>query len=124
MAEFMILSGIALISAIIFIASLSYNKNLYNTKDFFIVKDVALKIQNEISITSDVEDGYSREFTLPAKINNKDYNISIRNNNTLIVWTNTSLFAANILNITGSLKKEESNNINKITKSSGAVYVN
>ncbi len=119
--EFILLSGLALIVTIIFIESINQNKALHGTKEFLLLKDVALKIQNEISITSNVGDGYSRQFKLPDKINNKAYNISIVNN-TLVVWTNTTniTFATRILNITGYLKKES----NTITKTNGVTYIN
>jgi len=102
--EFMILSGVALITAIIFISiSVSDTKTLYETKEFFEVKDVALKIEKEIDITSFVQDGYSRQFEIPEKINNGDYNISIVNN-TLTIWTNTSTYITRILNRAISFK--------------------
>ena len=119
MIEFVLITGIVLATAVIFIAALSQNKALHRSNEFFLVKDVALKIQNEISVTSYIEDGYSRQFELPEKINNKDYNISIINN-TLTVWTNTTSFVAPILNITGYLKKET----NTITKANGVTYIN
>lgn len=118
--EFMILSGIALVTAIIFIfISLDQAKTLYETKEFLLVKDVALKIQDEISIVSYIEDGYSREFKIPEKVNNKDYNISIINN-TMVVWTNTTVYFSEIVNITGNLNKGS----NTITKTSGNIYIN
>ena len=119
-SEFIIFSGIALIASIIFISiSVSQLKTLYETKELLLVKDVALKIEKEIDITSDIEDGYYREFELPEKIDDKDYNISIVNN-TLTVYTNTTAYFVEILNITGYLKKES----NTIKKVNGVVHIN
>ena len=121
--EFILLSGLALIVTIIFVESINQNKDLHQTQEFLLVKDVVLKIQNEIGITSFVEDGYSRQFELPDKINYKNYNISIINN-TLVVWTNftsfNTIFTTRILNITGYLKK----GLNTITKTNGVTYIN
>ena len=118
--EFMLFSGIALITAVIFVSiSYSQSKDLYDTKEFLLVKDIALKIDKEIDITSYVEDGYQRGFDIPEMINNGDYNISIVNN-TLSVWTNTTQYVTGILNITGYVEKGS----NTIKKTNGIIYLN
>lgn len=118
--EFMVLSGLALVASIIFVSiSIGQTKSLYETKEFLLIKDVGLKIQNEISITSYVENGYSRQFDLPQQINNIDYNITIVNN-TLIVWTNSTTYFTEIINITGYLKKGS----NTISKTNGNTFIN
>ena len=119
--EFVIFSGLALIASIIFIAAISDNKVLHQAKEFFLVKGVALKVKNEVSITSNIEDGYTRQFELPEKINNRAYNTSLVNN-TLTIWTNSTntTFTTRILNITGYLKKGSNN----IKKTNGVTYLN
>ena len=118
--EFMLFSGIALITAIIFVSiSFSQTKDLYDTKEFLLVKDIALKIDKEIDIASYVEDGYNREFDIPEMINNGDYNISIVNN-TLTVWTNTTQYVTGVLNITGYVERGS----NIIKKTNGIIYLN
>lgn len=118
--EFIVFSGIALIAAIVFISiSLGQAKTLYETKEFLLVKDVALKIQNEVSIASYVEKGYTRNFEIPEKISNQDYNISIINN-TLIVYTKTTLYSTRLVNITGYLNKGS----NTITKTNSRIHLN
>ena len=55
------MSGLALITAIIFVSvSLAQAKNLQQTKELLLLKDIALKIQKEVSIASYTEDGCSR----------------------------------------------------------------
>ena len=104
--EFMIFSGIAIVLSIIFIyLAFDQTKDLYLTKEDLLVKDVALKVQNEISITSYVANGYYKEFELPEKINNKDYRISIMNNS-LTVSTDSATHAVRILDITGYFEKK------------------
>ncbi len=118
--EFMVFSGIALIATIVFISiSTDHAQELYATREFLLLKDVALKIQSEISLSADVEDGYSRGFKLPEDIGSKNYNISIVNN-TLIVWTNTTNANIRVLNITGYLKK----GTNTISKTNGVIRIN
>src|SRR3989338_6379302 len=118
--EFMLLSGIALIAAIVFVSiSLDQIKGLYAAKESLLAKDVALKIQSEISIASNAEDGYSRDFELPEKINNRDYNISIINN-TLAVWTTATPYVIGILDAEGNLEKGS----NAIRKTNGVIYIN
>ena len=117
--EFMLLSGVALIAAIVFVSiSLNQIKGLYATKESLLAKDVALKIQSEISIASNAEDGYSRDFELPEKINNRDYNISIINN-TLAVWTSATPYVVGILDAEGDLEKGS----NTIRKTNGVIYI-
>jgi len=119
-SEFTIFSGIALLFSIVFISiSFSQAKDLYDTKEFLQVKDIAIKIGKEIDLTSFVEDGYNRKFEIPEKVNGRDYNISIVNN-TLTIWTNTTLYVTAIQNVTGDLKKGS----NTITKTNGLMYLN
>lgn len=119
-AEFLLLSGLALVAAIVFISiSLSQTKTLQDTKEFLLIKDIALKIQSEISIASNAEDGYSREFELPEKILFKEYNTSTVNN-TLTIWTNTTVHSVRVLDVTGNFKKKS----NTITKTNGIVRIN
>ncbi len=118
--EFIILSGIALFITIIFVfISLDQSKELYEKKEFLKIQDIALIIQKEISMASYVEDGYTREFKIPEKIDNKDYNIYIINN-TLSVFTDTLPYTVNILNVTGELNKGS----NTIKKTNGKVFLN
>jgi len=118
--EFMIFFGMSVIFAIIFLViSLDQTRDLNKIKETETLKEIALKIQSEIGITSYVEDGYSREFKIPEKVNNKDYNISIRSN-TLSVWTETAAYVILVLNVTGNLTKGS----NSIKVIDGATQLN
>jgi len=118
--EFMLFSGIAMITAVIFISiSVNQIKNLKDTEEYLLLEDIALKIQNEVSIASYAEDGYERNFKLPNNVNSKPYNF-ILVNNSLVVWTNTTPYTLSIINITGYFKK----GVNTITKTSGRINVN
>jgi len=123
--EFMLLTSMLLVMAILIIESINQNRSLYETREYILIKDTAAKIQGEISLASSVEDGYSREFELPKNISNKNYNMSLKNN-TLIVWINSTnpqyitIIAVPVLNITGYLKKD----INTITRSNSIIRIN
>ena len=123
--EFMLLTSMLLVMAILIIESINQNRSLYETREYILIKDTAAKIQGEISLASSVEDGYSREFELPKNISNKNYNMSLKNN-PLIVWINSTnpqyitIIAVPVLNITGYLKKV----INTITRSNSIIRIN
>lgn len=117
--EFMMLYAVILVVTILFVESVNQNKDLHKTKDSLLAEDVGLKIQNEIGLTSFAEDGYSRQFKLPQKIGDKEYNVSIANN-TLAIRTNSTLYITRILNVTGYVKKDS----NTITKTNGMTYIN
>lgn len=119
-AEFLTFVGIAFLFAIVFVAlSASNVKELNSKEEYFLVRDTALRIQSEIDIASQVEDGYERYFTLPTTLNGIEYNVSI-NNNVLSVWTENAVHAAPVPNITGKLDKSK----NKIIKVDNAIFVN
>jgi len=88
-------------------------------RENFLARETALTIQDEINLAHKSVDGYMRNFTLPAKVAGKDYNVIVQAN---MVYFNTSNFGISlpIQNITGQIKK----GTNTITKKSGIVYLN
>jgi len=91
-------------------------------KKTIIIKDIVKTVQEEIDLAVKSSDGYRREFKLPEKILNDDYDISIFEG---IVYANTTngkhAIAVNIKNVTGIISNM---NINIITKQNGIVYLN
>ena len=120
--EFFTLIGLAFLMLIIIVAaSANEVKEFRDRKEFFLIKDLALKLQKEVSIAASVEDGYERSFTLPDKLENiVDYFITIRNN-TLTINSSKTVFSVAIVNVTGDFTKG-SNKIEKRTN--GRIYVN
>ena len=120
--EFFILMGLAFVTAIFFVAiSANEAKEFRDAKEFFLIKDLAFKLQKEVSIANSVEKGYERSFTLPDKLENiVDYFITIRNN-TLTINSSKTVFSVAIVNVTGDFTKG-SNKIEKRTN--GRIYVN
>jgi len=120
--EFLILIGFAFL-AVILIVALSANevKKFRDQKEFFLIKDLALKLQKEVSIAASVEDGYVRSFTLPEKLENiVDYFIIIKNN-PLTINSSKTVFSAAIPNTAG---KNFTKGINTVEKINGQIYVN
>lgn len=90
-------------------------------KKTIIIKDIVKTVQEEIDLAVKSTDGYERQFNLPQKIINDDYEINTFEG---IVYANTTdgkhAIAVNIKNITGTISK----GTNTITKQDGIIYLN
>ena len=118
--EFLIFSGIAFILIIVLTAiSANQIKGIFNYKEDILVKDLALKVQGELNLAAMVEDGYTREFEVPDKLDNIDYSIFIVNG-TLFVQSKNSIYIARVPKLIGNVSK----GINSINKLSGLIYIN
>ena len=121
--EFFTLIGLAFLMLIIIVAaSANEVKEFRDQKEFFLIKDLAFKLQKEVSIAASVEDGYVRSFTLPDKLDNiVDYSITIVNN-TLTINSSKAVFSVAIANVTGEFTKGDNNKIEK--DDNGRIWVN
>ena len=119
--EFFTLTGLAFLAVIIFVAaSANEAKEFRDQKEFFLIKDLALKLQKEVAIAASVESGYERSFNLPDKLESTvDYFIATRNR-TITVNSSKTVFFAAIPNVIGNFTKGS----NKIEKINDEVYVN
>ena len=101
--------------SILLIIILEKNKE----KEQIIVQNVALNVQDEISLASGSTDGYSRSFSIPQEILGENYDITVANG-----YVNVSLkkFAVfyKVAEVQGSIQKGN----NFIKKENGAVYLN
>ena len=120
--EFVVLVGLTFLVAILFVAiSANEIREFRDTKEFFLIKDMALKLQKEVGIANSAVLGYRRTFTLPDKLESiVDYSIRIRNN-TITVNTLKTVFVVPIVNVTGVFVKSN-NMIEKRTN--GRIYIN
>ena len=120
-SEFFIFIGLAFLAAIAFeIAALDQLRDFRMQKESDAVKDLALKLQREILLAASVEDGYVREFRIPAQLdNNINYTITTINF-TLTVESKNSVYTASIPNSMGNL----SIGANRINKTGGVIYIN
>lgn len=75
----------------------------------------------EIETAKSANDGYSRIFDMPKKINGIDYNISLTDNRELsVVYLDEEHVKFLPINVSGSIAKGS----NKITKINGVVFIN
>lgn len=120
--EFMILIGAVFLFFIIFLVSLQINiADKAEEKRDIALKEVALTVQDEISLASESSDGYSRKFVLPNTALNSEYTVQIIGN---MVYAKTldekHALAFSVLNVTGQLQI----GLNYIKKENGKVYLN
>ena len=89
-------------------------------KEYTVLKDITETVQSELFIAESSKNGYSRQFTMPVKINNKiDYTI-ILSNKILSLKTTKFQHTVNIPNVTGTLSK----GTNQIRKINGTLILN
>ena len=119
--EFFILTGLAFLAVVLFVAaSANEMKEFRDQKEFFLIKDLALKLQKEVTIAASVENGYERSFNLPDKLDGVvDYFIDTRNS-TITVNSSKTVFSVRIPNVIGNFTKGG----NKIEKMSDILYIN
>lgn len=85
------------------------------------VREIALKVQKEISLAVKARDGYERTFYLPLKALNKEYSIVLTDN---LVFINTTgdgeAVSFSVQNVSGFIQKGQ----NVIRKDAGRIYIN
>ena len=120
--EFFVLTGLVALTIVIFmLASLDQIKEFQDKKEYILLKDMALKLQAEVTLAATSEDGYQRQFTLPDKLGKTvNYTITIKNNETIVVNSDISLYAVSIPKVIGNITK----NTNTITKTGGVINLN
>tara|TARA_Y100000034_G_C6870911_1_gene397619 strand:- start:554 stop:973 length:420 start_codon:yes stop_codon:yes gene_type:complete len=120
--EFMIIVGFMLFVLVAFLTAINYNisDKRFDEKNR-IAKEIALSVQNEISLASNSLDGYSREFEVPLRIAELDYTIAI-NSGLLYLETEDSRHAVAypIAEVTGDIQI----GANVIQKEGGVVLLN
>ena len=120
--EFFTLVGLAFLAVTLFVAvSANEIKEFRDQKEFFLIKDLALKLQKEVTIAASVEDGYERNFNLPDKLESIVDYFSIIGNNTLTINSSKTVFSVAIPTTAG---KNFTKGSNKIEKISGVIYIN
>ena len=119
-AEFFVFLGLAFLIAIAFeLASLDQLNEFRIQKENEAIKDLALKLQQELIVSSTVEDGYVRAFQIPDNIENINYSLSTQNS-TITVKSKNSLYIVSIPKVVGNVSK----GTNKINKTGGVIYIN
>ena len=119
-AEFFVLLGLAFLIALAFeLASIDQLNDFRARKESESVKDLALKLQKELLIAANVEDGYVRIFTIPDELNNINYSLTTQNS-TITVQSKNSLYIVAMPKAVGSINK----GTNTINKTGGVIYIN
>ena len=120
--EFIVTVGLALsVFTIFFLAIQENNSDKMQDNKNLLVKLTAQTVQEEINLASGSSDGYSRNFELPEKISNWDYDVVITGNLVYVrTWDGKSAIALPIINVSGNVLKGE----NTIQKQNGQVYLN
>jgi len=120
--EFVIMLGFVLLFFSVFLLIIQGNMNskLIEKKNLM-VKEVAFEVQDEINLALEARDGYRREFEIPDKISNQDYDITITEE---MIYLNTTdgknALALPIPNVTGNVQK----GTNKVRKDNGQIFIN
>ena len=120
--EFMILIGFVLFFFTVFFLAIGGNMSgKLREKKNLDIKDIALTVQDEINLALQSSDGYSRNFTLPEKIGNEDYDIDIVEDMVYVrTVDNKYAIALPVMNVTGNIRK----NVNTIKKENGRILLN
>lgn len=120
--EFMILIGFVLFFFTVFFLAIGGNmSDKLREKKNLDIKDIALTVQDEINLALQSSDGYSRNFTLPEKIGNEDYDIDIVGDMVYVrTVDNKYAIALPVANVTGNIRKNE----NTIKKENGEIKLN
>jgi len=124
--EFIIIFGAVFfffIAFLIVIQKTTESKNL--DEERIIAQNIALSIQDEISLASESSDGYYREFKIPDNIIGKEYNVSIVQTGTesgsVYVQSGTKIgISYRVLPVFGNIQK----GLNTIRNQNGVVYLN
>ena len=118
--EFIVLIGLAFLIAISFVvASLNQLIEFRNQQESDAVKDLALKLQQELLLASVVEEGYVRNFDIPTQIENNDYFLTLENS-TVSVQSRNAYYLVSVPSVVGNFTKGN----NKINKTGGVIYIN
>lgn len=120
--EFVILVGAMLFIFItfLFVFQQKTAERSYERRNFAI-QELALNVQNELSIAACATDGYQREFEVPSKILGMEYDITLIANSVYINTTDgRHAMALPVQNVSGSIQKGG----NFIRKENGEVLLN
>ena len=101
----MFLVGFMLLVLLVF-ASYQSEKmsDLENEKEYTLIQDLGYKIEKEFDLASRLQDGYTRTFSLPEKLEGYNYSLQ-HNSNIVILSTENEEFFVTIPDVVGQLNK-------------------
>ena len=121
-AEFIILIGFILFFFIAFFIVIQENiGDKTKERQNILLGEVVRMVQDEINLASESSEGYSRDFEVPSKINNQDYEINITGGKVYAVISGgKNAIALPVAEVNGEISK----GINSIKKEDGEVRLN
>ncbi len=118
--EFVMLVMLAfMIMAVFSVIARDRMMDLRQEEEYAYLQDVVSYVNSEILIASNVEDGYSRQFSIPSTLNGVIYNISF-SQGYITAESVHHEYAARTAEVEGSIAKGQ----NTISKKNGTVYIN
>ena len=118
--EFIIFIAFGFVIMLGFLGIISDRQSiLQDRRQLILIKDIAYRIQSEIDVASIVEDGYSRNFTLPQTIEGLPYTAIIVND-TLAVFSSKFDYTLFFPQVRGSLNPI----YNNIRREEGVICLN
>jgi len=120
--EFVILVGAVLFFFIAFLFAVNQNiadKTRENIN--LVLKEIALTVLDEINLAADSSEGYYREFEIPEKVINLDYDVNVTEG-TIYARTVDGKYAISfpVTNVSGDLQK----GLNVVRKEEGIICIN
>ena len=120
--EFIILVGAVFFFFIIFVLALQYNiSDRTRENKNLAIREIALAVQDEINLASESTDGYLREFRIPEKVINLDYEINVTEG---VVYVRTVDGKYAVSYPTPDVFGDVQKGTNTIRKIDGEVYLN
>jgi|TARA_B100001971_G_C18098836_1_gene487667 hypothetical protein len=90
-------------------------------RENLLAREIALIVQDEINLALESRDGYERNFEIPKKVGNLDYEITVSEGVVYIITGgNEHALALQVANVSGEINITK-NNIKKID---GKIYLN
>jgi hypothetical protein len=120
--QFLVIISIVFAMFVVFVVGFAERYNdILTDRERLALKDVALKVHDEIMIAHNLRDGYQREFTLPDLVEGDNYTIYITPNSNIVVVSGDNLeYSTQVAPVQGQLTK----GLNLIRKSGGVVWLN
>jgi hypothetical protein len=120
--EFVALVAFILFFFVIFFLTIQENlSDRLREKRTLAIRELALNVQNELNLALQTSDGYYREFKIPDKISNLDYEINITQGTVYIITKDKkNAIALPVANVTGDVIK----GTNIIKKENGEIKLN
>jgi len=120
--EFVVIIGaLFFLVSIFFLAIQESMSDKIEKRENILVKEIALIVQDEINLAMESGDGYTRNFDIPKKAGNLEYEIGIYSGVVYIkTKDNKYALALPVSDVTGDINVTS----NTIEKINGAIYLN